>query len=139
MAENVRNTVTFEKSVLAAVTNAAFSKASQPSVYGLLGRTAAVPDIPTALVADHLDYFGLQVSSDDVVLRGGRCGQVVACLKDGNDLHVLVTCWRHISVVSEHSGRWMPTSVREVWHVASVALPLAWHPADGGAFVVVRM
>ncbi len=141
IAEFVKNTSTFELSVLSGVTNCAFRRAREAmQVFGgLVGRTAPLPGFAGALVADHLEHGGMKVSSDDVVISGPKTGKVVACLREGSKLFVLVEAWRRVAVVSEHSDKWLRDDARELWATTSICLPLAWYTSGDGSTVVARM
>ena len=138
IAENVKKTSTFEKSVLAGVTNTSLNKTTKGKIgAGLIGRTGEIA--PGVTIADHMDLFGLQISCGDVVMCGGCCGEVGACCLEGDRLYVLVTRWVRVDVTSEHSDRWRPTLEQLVWRADDVTLPIAWYDVGDGCCVVVRL
>lgn len=141
VAETVTNTTTFELSVLAGVTNVAFTRSRDcTNLYGgLVGRTAPVPGFPAALLADHLEHHGLKISSGDVVLSGHTAGKVLACLRENAALYAMIEVWQRTSVLSEHSDVWVPSACRTLLETTAVSLPIAWYALGDGSFVVVRM
>jgi len=142
IAEKVRNTTTFELSVLSGVTNEAFSRAATASAIagGLCGKTAELPGAPGIFVADRMEYRGLKVSSKDVVFRGEQCGYVIACVCEGLDLFAVADVWACRAAVSHNSATWSPAGTRELWPVQQLELATAWYPASiAGSWVVLRM
>lgn len=142
IAEKVRNTTTFELSVLSGVTNEAFSRAANTrDIRGSLGgKTAELPGAPGVFVADRVEHCGLKISSKDVVFRGEQAGSVIACISEGLDLFVVADVWVRRAVVSRNSTTWSSGGTRELWPVQQLELAVAWYPADlAGSFVVVRM
>jgi hypothetical protein len=139
IAETIDNTRTFELSVLAGVTNNAFSSVAAASNIsgGLRGRMCEMPGFSEATLADHLHYNGLELTIGDVVLnRGIAAGKVVACACEHGCLFVLVDVWQHSRQLSEHSTVYRSAAARAVWAASSVEVPVAWY-ADGDELVVV--
>lgn len=139
VAENVKNTSTFEFSVLAGVVNHCFATAS--TLHNcLLGFKSPLPDLLNAMVADKLDIGGMVIHSSDVVLAGDSCaGFVVACLGDDAGLFVVVSVLRLVRELSQHAAVWEDTRNRQLWRVQAFQLPLAWYPSgDINSWVVVR-
>jgi hypothetical protein len=139
IADGIDNTATYELSVLAGVTNNAFTVAASAGsvVGGLVGRTCAFPGVANAQIADKLYHMGMDISVGDVVLAGDSAGFAVACAADEQGtLYVVVREWQLSRRVSRHSTAWTDTGRRVVWQVNSVELPVAWY-ADGDSWVVV--
>lgn len=139
VAEHVRNTARFERSVLSGVLNNQIRRARQASdVAGLRGPTAYLADCAGVLVADRLQCLALEVAVGDIVFRGGAAGQVLACCLAGPDLCVLVQMLVRIAAVSEHSATWQASADREAWLATEVEQCLAWRSAADGRVLVLR-
>ena len=63
IAENIRNTTCFEKSVLSGVLNCDFRRITEATdIAGLRGASAPLPGYPGVVVADRLEFFTLQAT-----------------------------------------------------------------------------
>jgi hypothetical protein len=139
IAEHVRNTHDFERSVMRGVTTKAFQSAAT-ATYGdsLIGKVAALPGYPSVQVADKMKLFTLQLAIDDVVLRGESAGIVIACASEGGVLFVIVETMMRNTLVSSHASACTPTGCHEVWLASEVEQSLAWYGRPDGSWVVVR-
>ena len=126
VADPIRNTRTFESSVLAGVLNVAVSAAEAGglSQNALLGTTRAVAGACDTFASSRLACSGLEIAVGDVVVFGNDCGIVEACLAAGGELHVLV---RRLVAVD---GLWRHTADRERRLAAAVQVAVAWKVVD---------
>jgi hypothetical protein len=138
IAEHVRNTVVYERSVLSGVTTAAFSRDAEASVgSGLVGRTAAFPGNPEATIADKMDIDSMEVAVADVILRGSSVGIVSACVCEGGHLLAIVEVLALRLRMTPHSGTYARTGVQDVWHASQLDTALAWYVQADGSIVVI--
>lgn len=138
IADNVKNTRSFERSVLAGVLNATLAAREKYKGSSCLrGKVSRWPGLSDVSVAAHMNVFSAHLSSGDVVFRGDAAGSIVGCLQQGSTLMVLVETMRLVSVVSAHSARWRALTAREIWLASHVECALAWY-VDGLDVVVVR-
>ena len=139
IADLIKNTDTFEFSVLAGLVNYCLEEVSATvSDDGLLGRTAEMPGVEGVVVADRLSYCGMRITAGDVVFRGESAGLVVACLVEDRQLFAMVDVWRHCRVLSLHSAVWDETNCQDVWRVCSLQVSLAWYSIGDRSWVVLR-
>ena len=145
VAEHVRNTFRFERSVLAGVLNKHFrALADHAAFVGLRGRVGQLPGVPDIFVADAMEFDGQKTSACDLVFGGGEeraVGQVVACIADigSKTLAVVVDLLQFMGPLSDHSSTWRLTDTQVVWAASGLELPLAWYIGEDGFVVVVHM
>jgi hypothetical protein len=138
IAEHVRNTAVYERSVMSGVTTAAFSRDAEASVgSGLVGRTAAFPGNPDATVADKMDIDSMEVAVADVIIRGTSVGIVSACVCEGDQLFAIVEVLALRSVMTPHAGTYARTGGQDVWHAFELDMALAWYVQADGSIVVI--
>jgi hypothetical protein len=140
IADNIRNTRCFERSVLSGVTTLAFESAAG-AVAGdsLVGRCAPLPGFPGVQVADKMSIFSTVVSMDDIIFRGEAAGLVVACALENGRLLVVVDLMVKIAIRSSHTVVFSLAGQHEVWSAAEVQHCLGWYCQPDGSFVVIRM
>jgi hypothetical protein len=139
IAEHVKHTHAFERSVLAGVLNVALRVSHDcESTDGLRKPIMPLPGMEGAFIADHVRVFGMQVSIGDVVFYGGVSGKVVACIAEGGDLFVLVDTMHRIAERSPHSANWALSGNREAWFASHLEPALAWHDEPDTTVLVVR-
>jgi hypothetical protein len=140
IAEHIRNTLVYERSVMSGVTTAAFSRDAEASVgSGLVGRTAAFPGNPDATIADKMDIDSMEVTVADVILRGSSVGIVSACVCEGGKLLAIVEVLALRSRMTPHAGTYARTGVQDVWHASQLDTALAWYVKADGSIVVIYM
>ena len=75
-----------------------------------------------------LEHGGKSIVVGDVVfLYGMRPGMVKACVRQNVTLLVVVQLYQLLAKISEHSGTWQLSELREAWHASDVQLALAWY------------
>jgi hypothetical protein len=140
IAEHIRNTAVYERSVMSGVTTAAFSRDAESSVgSGLVGRTEALPGNPDAMIADKMDIDSMEVAVADVILRGSSVGIVSACVCEGGQLFAIVEVLALRSRMTPHSGTYARTGVQDVWRATQLDTALAWYVEADGSIVVIYM
>jgi hypothetical protein len=140
IADNIRNTSCFEKSVLSGVTTKVFEHAAVAEAGdSLVGRCATLPGFPGVHVADKLSVFNIEVSVDDIILRGAAAGVVVACALEGGRLLVVVDLLVQTGIRSNHTAVYKVAGQHDVWSASDVGHCLGWYGQPDGSFVVIRM
>jgi hypothetical protein len=140
IADHIRNTSSFEKSVLSGVTTLAFENAATGHAGDcLVGRCAPLPGFPGVHVADKMSIFNIDVSVDDIILRGDAAGVVVACALENGRLLVVVDLMVEVRNLSSHTSVFNLAGQHEVWSAADVGHCLVWYCQPDGSFVVIRM
>jgi hypothetical protein len=140
VADHIRNTRCFEQSVLSSVTTLAFESAAKAQAGDcLVGRCAPLPGFPGVHVADKMSIFNIDVSVDDIILRGDAAGVVVACALENGRLLVVVDLMAQVGIRSSHAVVFKLAGQHDVWSAADVGHCLGWHCQADGSFVVIRM
>ena len=140
IAEHVRNTSGYERSVLSGVLSRDFKTAEATSLGdSLLGKVADLPGHPGIRVADKMAIFTFEVSVDDVILRGDSAGIVVACVLESGRLMAVVNLMVQVGVISGHTRAFQPTGSSDVWLASEIAHCIAWYCKPDGSIVVIRM
>jgi hypothetical protein len=140
IAEHVRNTSTFEASVMSGVMTAAFKVAGVASLGdSLLGKVANLPGHPHIQVADKMAIHNFEVAYGDVILRGDSAGIIVACALENEQLMVVVDLMVQCSKVSDHTRAFQRVGSTDVWHASEVSHCIAWYTNPDGSVVVIRM
>ena len=141
IANNIRNTRCYERSVLAGVLAVHRSSLRTPGspVFGLAGQTAPLPDCQAVSIGRRLVHEGLHISVGDMVFADDAMGCVAACCMQGGMLYVVVeemVCHGH---ATKHSTIWQrPTAPSlQVWCAGRLDLAVAWSAKD--PITVVRM
>ena len=129
VADNVKNTRSFERSVLAGVLNKQIYGLKKMVASGAMldFRSAPMPGYPQAQVADNMNFKGQHISVGDVVLSGDNAaGVVLACAQEGDEFFVIVETLVLIEQVTPQSATWrMGVGPRAVWD-ASRILMVQW-------------
>jgi hypothetical protein len=140
IADNIKNTSSFEQSVLSGVTTRAFEHAAVAGAGDcLVGRCAPLPGFPGVHVADKLSVNTFEVSVDDIIIRGTSAGVVVACALEGGQLLVVVDLLVQTVIRSSHTAVFRLAGQHAVWSASDVGHCLAWYGQPDGSFVVIRM
>jgi hypothetical protein len=145
VAENVKNTSRFERSVLSGVLNKHFRTLTETAAFaGLRSQVVQLPGVPHLFVADAMELDGQKTSAGDLVFGGGEervVGQVVACIADIDSmtLAIVVDVLQFVKPFSDHSSTWRLTATRAVWDASGIELPLAWYIGEDANVVVVHM
>ena len=137
IADHVRNTSVFEKSVMAGVLNVQMQRAREAnSVQWLRG---SLQRWQSAWLAPHMCCSGLLVSVGDIIFRGTVAGQILACAVEDDTAYVLVEELVKTSTISTHSDSWTCMGGRAVWRAAHLEQTLAWYVRLDGHTVIIRM
>lgn len=140
VAEQVKRTTAFERSVLSGVLNVMCNSSDEEShADGLRGRQAKLPSSHNVVVADALRSFGVDIAVGDVVRCGNLLGIARACVREADTLAVAVTVLDVIARPTAHHARCKLVEGRglEVWSPADVCQCNAWYPED--AILVVLL
>ena len=142
VAHNVKRLGTYERSTLSGTINshvASLRERSGPA--GLLGRTAPFPGLPSALVADSAEHYGMRVRVGGHVFRGESFGVVRACCQEGLLIIVIVDVLHVVAIVSPHSSRWNNAScTRALWRPQDLNECAAWQElSERSEVVAIRL
>ena len=136
VADHVRNTASFERSVIASLATVCWTHA-QTDEFGncLLGPTAPLHG---ALIADQMQVWSVEFSIDDMVSKsGGQVGSVVACCSFDGRLFAFVRPALLASRPSEHSVLCRPSDGLEAWPERELMHCLAWRSEPDGSIIVI--
>ena len=142
-AELARNTVCFERTVLAGILNSQVGALQSLDVEfcSLAARRVAFPSIPGATLADSLVVLGAHFHVDDVALRGesgDEAGCIVACLEHDGAYYLLVETFDFLASVTSMACSWRATSSRSVWLAVQCEPACAWRSEGDGSLTVMR-
>lgn len=138
IAEHVRNTSSFERTVLAGVINVSMRRATEMHLGPrLLGRRAPLPECRGVLVADRMSMDDLVVTRGDVVSYMGELGIVAACYEEGHSFGVLVEPLEVRRWMAKHSAVTVRTARLQAWPIGQLVLCLAWKQLDPHELLVV--
>ena len=139
VADQVRNTRSFESSVMASLATVCWQHA-ETDEFGncLLGPTASLTGIHGAWIADRMQVWSVEFSIDDMVSKtGGQVGTVVACCSVDGRLLALVRPALVARRPSEHSVLCRLSGDLEAWPEKELMLCLAWHSEPDGSILVI--
>jgi hypothetical protein len=140
IADHIDNTRCFEQSLLSGICTQAFEYAAVAEAGdGLVGRCAPLPGFPGVHVADKLSVLNIEVSVDDIIVRGADAGVVVACALEVGRLLVVVDLLVQTGIRSSHTAVFQSAGQQDVWRASDVGHCLAWYNQPDGSFVVIRM
>ena len=141
LAEVVKNTKTFEASVLLRALDTQVSKLLVDSTLQahvrLIGRTAltAYGVVPAGVMADKCSCNGVEYAIHDIILFDGQAGAIRACIL--SHAGAMVFNIQVLQKIAEPST-WTRTSETEMWQADGVLRALAWRElADGTVFTIV--
>ena len=108
VAEPIKNTRMFEKSVLAACAIAHAKELDHPDALtnGLRGLQKSLPDAPDVTIADHLSINNLHIAVGDFVVADEVVCLVAACLCEDRELFVLLRPTRRARTLSSSAAMW---------------------------------
>ena len=136
--EHIKNTMTFEKSILAAVTNEQVRRLNErDSNRGLIGATQLVGQ---TLYAAELNVLSMAISVGDIIRMGGQCGEVVACALQLEDCihYVIVETLELLRHLSPHSNAWRKDEGMEVWKLLDCEQVSAWYQ-ENDSLIILQM
>ena len=140
VAQHVRNTSCFERSVMQGIMTDQWNRLGDLEVgSGLRGPSAELDD-GARIAKKAILVGGWTVIAGDVVQNGGAVGQVVACVEEGGNFHLLVDELGDVRPLSRHSCRASRrVAGRSLWPATSTRQSLAWYSEDTDyGMVVVR-
>jgi hypothetical protein len=138
VAEHIKNTSSFEHSLMASVCTLQLSLAKEADFSNRLhGNLVAVPNCPGIVVGTSLTVFGIVVSVGDVIVRAAQCGLVSACCVDNGELFAIVEALVEVGRQAAHARLWRRVGRQEVWPAEEVEHCIAWY-AEGDSWVVVE-
>lgn len=136
VAEKIKNTVAFERSVLQGVLAVTFNAAQAERQWlGLLGRTALVPGTE-ARVADKGLILGLEVRVEEIVVKSAGLGKVAAFVEEAGAFFLVVHPLLVVSKIGDSASICRQTAELELWPALEVYPALAWMPRPDGTVLV---
>ena len=138
VAEPVRNTRMFERSVLSSMCTVLF-EGQADFADGLKGRTGSWSDFPGAQVANRMAVGGLDVAAGDLVFGGECTSFVVACASEAGVFYAVVEVLVLGGRVGLHACRVGSSGHHELWPGTELSLALAWYREPAGTWVALRM
>ena len=139
IADHVKNTTRFEKSVLSGVLNVLSRRVQDASdIAGLRGTSKRIPGFANVFVAARCECYAAQISIDDFVVKDAIVGKVTACVLEDSTLHVVVDTMTRLRSVSAQSDVWVLDGGQEVWQAHHVQQVLAARAEADGIVVVLR-
>ena len=141
VADRVRNTICFERSVLTDMLNSQVAAICELGKdFELLSNATQYPGVPGSLVGDTLSIMGVEMSVNDIVFLNDAAGKVLACIQEGDEFSVIVELLSLHVVLTPHAfiGTWNPRRV--VWDAKLVQVALAWRQSEQypGCLEIVR-
>ncbi len=138
LAEHVRNTSDYEKSVLASVVTVQSQEARAMVIGdGLVGATARLAEMPRVTVAKKMVIFDFVISVGEVVLRVTEAGIVAACARDDSGFFFFVTPLTTVEEVTPLSCKCRLSSAMVVWRATEVRQCSAWREEPDGLVLVI--
>lgn len=138
IANNIKNTKTYERSVLAGVTNVVFRSAEELQWSdGLVGRQGPLLGCPGVVCSDRMQAHTLDIARGDVVARGGQMGVVRACVRQGSALGVLVETTTVRRRLASHSVVVSCTNSLQAWSSRELVPCIAWKAISASDILVV--
>ena len=139
-AEPVKNTVTFESSVLFRVVDAQMCslRGEHPLYenYKLVGRQLPVAGDIVGWIADGCVSGGMKIHCDDIVLRGGLGGAaavVLACLLSADGILIIkVELMQRV-----RANVWAQTAQQECWPAREAIHPIAWRELEDRSIFII--
>jgi hypothetical protein len=138
VADKIKNTVCFERSVMSAVVNVCMMRvADMHEQSKLLGRHAPLPGCDDIIVADSLQSGDVELSRGDVASYGGELGLVVCGYKRGPAFGVFAEVLSVRHRLAEHSVVAVRTGRLSPWLACDVTLCAAWQYRSADELLVV--
>ena len=138
IAEQVRNTRAFERSVLSGMLCCLNETYLDVSLYKLVGRTSVLPGT-LARAADRAVVYGMEFAVGDVILRGPAVGLLKACALEVGELTFVVQELRFAKEFTRCCGSYEQSAGLVLWPAIETCHALTWRiRIDGTFFVVCR-
>ena len=140
VADPIKNTVNFERSVLAGLMNTQIEALRRKCFCdGLRGPSSQYPGVVGALVADKMDCKSQRITVGDLVFYENSVGFVLACVDVGGNLYCMVEVWDLIGNVSTYGQRWATSDVIQMWPSEHVQCASAWKMEGVAGLVALRL
>jgi hypothetical protein len=137
LADLVKNTVAYERSVLTGVLCHLLQDANVQDSR-LLGRTAPLPG-STAVVADRARIHGVEFVVGELALFGDQVGVLKACVGESGELFFLMKILRLTAEIGPCCGLYEQSPGGLVaWRARAAQHPLAWRTRSDGTLFVAR-
>lgn len=138
-AEKVRKTTSFERSVLSTSVTMHLNTLEQFCPHGgLLGRTAPMPGVDGAIVADQMEVVGVRFCVGDIVFFGEFAGALAACCLEGDCLFAVVRELAKTRDVTSTASVYAMGDTLAVWQALSCTPAIASRERPDGSLLVVR-
>ena len=136
VADRCKNTIRFERSVLAGVLNFFWSSNSSGNfIHSLLGRTVAVGN--GVWTTSMMVTFGCHIGFGDIIKHCDACGVVQVCLLIDTVMHAAVAIMERDGDHSAPWGLWNLTGHHACWLAGDLVHVVAWKAAAGDRFLVL--
>ena len=131
MSNRVRNTTTFETSVLAGMLNMQVESIGQLGQdFELMRNATPFPGLEASVVGDTVSINGVGMSVDDIVLYNDTAGKVIACVQEGEEFSLVVDSLAMHRPLTPHAYICALQSRRVVWNAKLVRPALAWRQSE---------
>ena len=139
IANRIQNTAAYEDTLCAGLVNR--QATSEGSLGGLEGAEANMPieDFAHVLVADRMYFHGKRFAIGDMVQREQDIGRLVACIKEHDELALIVEVCALVVRTSRLGRRCTLGDRRQVWLPRDAHVVAAWREAGVGDELHVLM
>jgi hypothetical protein len=139
IAQHIKNTSVYERSVLKGMTTVLFQGAGAGGDCELVGPVSVLPGVEEDVtIADTVRVFAVDVTVNDVVCRGDAAGVVVACAQRSHVCCLFVAPLVVIKKLTEHSDECQKADRLVLWPAKEVVHALAWRSTAACSVIVVR-
>ena len=136
VAENVKCTSRFERSVVASMATAQVNALNDEEKEGLIGRPLPFPPLVNSFYARGARAIDFAFYEQDVVMCRDKAGLVAMAVQQGGKLLLLVRLLRTCGWKSETSAKYIVTDQLQYFDVDSAMAAAAWY-ADAESIVVL--
>lgn len=137
LAEHIRNTSTFDVSLVSGVHVVQLRNASELSVGDrLIGSTARLAELPRVEVAKAMRIWNTTIEAGEVVFRGDGAALVLACAQEHTELFFIVAPLEQVERLTPRAARCRRTSSMEVWRAVEVRQCKARQEVDAEVVVI---
>lgn len=137
VAEPIKKTTSFERSVLQALLSLTFRDKDLVPQFGLLGRTAVLRGTQ-ARVADRGLVNGVEVRVGEVVVKEELLGAVAALVEEDDAFSLLINPLEVVRAVCDSASLCRTSLETVVWQAVGVQPAVAWMPQRDGLLVICR-
>ncbi len=136
LAEDVKNTRSYERSVLSGFLCGVLRDSRELGGDRLLGRTALLPG-SAARVADRAEVQKQEFTVGEIVLKSGEVAELKACALEASELFFVVQRLQLVGEASPHYGTYERVPGLVVWPARAACHALAWRPRSNGSLFVL--